>query len=94
MVETGAVDTNAGPAGLHPINWASYYIDRQLTGFQLRIWEEDLRYILKDIQQTGLDSKTKQGSIPQYNIVQGVWNPQSPSQSDILNNVCQHPSCN
>ena len=95
VVETGAVDTYAGgghffsPAA-RPLNWAGYYIFRNK---QLKIWEEDLRYILRDIQMN-LDSKAVQGSNPQYNIVKGIWDPQTPSQSYILNNVCQSTSCN
>lgn len=56
-------------------------------------WEDDLRYILRDVQQN-VDSKAVQGTNPQWNVVQGAWDPQSPTQSYILNNVCQSTTCN
>jgi hypothetical protein len=93
VVETGAVDTYFGSENpkVHPLNWAGYYIFR---GDQLKTWEEDLRYILRDIVQKHIDPRAVQGTNAQYNIVGGAWNPQSPSQTQILNNVCQQPTCN
>ena len=88
-METGAVDTYA--AG--PLNWAGYFIDKYFTGFQLKTWEDDLRYILRDVQEN-VDARAVEGSNPQYNVVKGEWDPQTPSQSYILNNVCQSTSCN
>jgi hypothetical protein len=82
--------TNA-PGG--PLNWAMYYADYRFTGFQLKTWEDDLRYILRDVVRN-VDRNAVQGTHPQYNIVKGAWNAQSPlSESDILYNVCQSTSC-
>jgi hypothetical protein len=91
VVETGAVDTYAGPAYKHPLNYLGYYLAR---GDQIRTWQDNLRYILRDLVQSGTDPNAKEGGNPSYNIVNGVWDPPSPTQSYILNNVCQLPSCN
>jgi hypothetical protein len=98
VIETGAVDTyNGGGNALSPLlsskNWFGYYFFRYQ---QMKIWEEDLRYILSDLVQSKTDINAVQGTTPQYNVVQGVWNPQPPlpSQAYILNNVCQSTSCN
>jgi hypothetical protein len=95
VVETGAVDTYAGASNmysplLHPLNFSGYYI---FHNKQLKIWEEDLRYILKAVQ-TNDDSGARQGTNLQWNVVKGAWNPPSPSQNYILYNVCQSMSCN
>ncbi|MGH9691151.1 MAG: hypothetical protein ACRD4C_08770 [Candidatus Acidiferrales bacterium] len=82
VAETGAVDTNA-PG---PLNWAGYWVFH-LLGTQTKMWREYLRYIQSQIGAA-------QGSNPAYNFVNGEWNPASPSQSDILYNVCQATSCN
>jgi len=96
VVETGAVDTYAGAGNiisplLHPLNYSGYYIFKYK---QLKIWEEDLRYILKDIVQSRTDLNAKQGTNPLYNRVKGDWNPASPSQTEIKYNVCQSTDCN
>ena len=65
---------------------------KDITGFQLRTWEDDLRYVLRDVKN--LDPMAVEGSNPKYNIVKGEWDPQTPSQDYILNNVCQSTSCN
>jgi hypothetical protein len=92
VVETAALDTYAGSAVKHPLNWAGYYVDYLISGTQLKTWEDDLRYILKAVQSND-DSKAVQGTIPRWNIVKGVWNPSSPDESDILNTVCQAQTC-
>jgi len=87
VIETGAVDTYAVLL-LNPSrsaeNIAGYYVFRQR---QMKTWADDLRYIQ---QKLG----APQGSTPQYNVVDGQWNPQWPPQSYILNNVCQSTTCN
>jgi leucyl-tRNA synthetase len=92
VIESGAVDTYAGGKLQHPLNYLGYYVAK---GDQVKVWEDDLRYILRDLQANG-DSTAVQGTKPQYNVVKGAWdpNPQVPSQSYILNNVCQATTCN
>lgn len=92
VVETGAVDTSYGGL-LHPLNYAGYYLTK---GIQLKTWEDDLRYIFNQIKAND-DPHAVEGTTPQYNIVKGEWNqavPGSPSQTDILENVCQSSTCN
>jgi hypothetical protein len=98
VVETGAIDTYAG-GGLpgspfrHPLNWMGYYVVGRQD--QLKIWEEDLRYILRDIQQT-LDSSAVQGTTLRRDLVKGVWSPDpdAPTQTAVFEVVCQAPTCN
>lgn len=85
VIETGAVDTS-GP-GLK--NYVGYFL---FKAQQKKMWKEYLGYILFNIR--ALDSNAVQGTQIQYNILKGVWDPSTPTQSDILNNVCQASSCN
>jgi hypothetical protein len=89
VIETGAVDTYYGSWLTHPANWVGYKVMR---GGQLKGWEDDLRYILRQVQS--IDPNAVQGTTPQFNMVKGAWNPPTPSKSYILNNVCQSTSCN
>lgn len=91
VVETGAVDTYAGPFRKHPFNYLGYYYLGKSD--QLKTWEDDLRYILKAVQTVD-DPNATQGGNASYNRVKGVWDPTTPTQADILNNVCQATSCN
>jgi len=87
VVETGAVDT-WGPGGT---NYLGYWLFRRL---QLKLWREYLDFILTDIRKPGhLDPNASEGIKPAYHP-EGEWNPASPSQSDILFQVCQASSCN
>lgn len=86
VIETGAADTNA-PG---PINYLGYYLTK---GKQLKVWQEDLQFILQDLRKSA-DPNATQAASPSYNHVYGVLNPNSPSLQDILNNVCQASSCN
>lgn len=65
-----------------------------LRGLQLKLWREYLLSIVVNIQMSGLDPNVAEGSNPTYKHVNGVWNPGSPSQSDILYQVCQASTCN
>lgn len=85
VVETGAVDT-WGP-GLK--NYVGYWVSRYK---QMEFWREYLEFIPTNIVASGLDPNAAEvfGAYP----VQGVWNPVSPSQGDILYQVCRASSCN
>ncbi len=85
VVETGAVDTS-GPGGK---NYLGYWLSRRL---QLKFWREYLEFIPSDMSMSGLDPNVIEvfGAYPTV----GVWNPVSPSQSDILYQVCQASTCN
>jgi hypothetical protein len=90
VVETGAADV-AGPGY---INYKGY---QALHKEQLKIWQELLQFILRDLQADNNgkgDPNATQGSNPQYNNVNGEWNPTSPSLTQIMNYVCQAPTCN
>lgn len=89
VVETGAVDTSAG-------GFKNYLGYLALYKIQLKTWEDDLRYVFNQIKVND-DRSAVEGSTPQYNIVKGEWNQAvsgSPSQTDILQNVCQSSTCN
>jgi hypothetical protein len=86
VIETGAADTSA-PG---PLNYLGYRI---LKKPQIKIWQEYLQFILRNLHGNA-DPNATQGSNPVYNNVTGVWNPNSPSLSTILYNVCQASSCN
>jgi hypothetical protein len=90
VIETGAADTS-GPG---PLTYLGYYLFKKR---QIKIWQEYLQFILSDIQSnkngTG-DPNATQGSTPIYNNVGGGWNPNSPSLTNIMYNVCQAPTCN
>ena len=79
VVETGAVVSH-GPT---PLNYIGYFL---FKSNELKSWQEYLEFIKKDLN-------APQGSNPAYNIVGGVWNPRSPSQTDILMNVCNASTC-
>jgi hypothetical protein len=92
VIETGAVDTYAGPGLLHWGNYLGYFVAHQ---DQLDMWAADLRYILSDMRRiTGLDPSATQGTTGQYNVVNGGWDTsQVPPQNYILNQVCQSTHC-
>lgn len=69
VIEIGAVDTYAGGKLRHPLNYAGYYLAK---GDQIKVWEDDLRYILRDVQKS-VDPNALQGTKPQYNVVKGAW---------------------
>jgi len=88
VLETGAVDS-PGP-GLKNFGgyWAFHYS-------QKKMWREYLQFVLKDLQtRPGGDPNATQGTNKLYNFVNGEWNPSSPTQSDILYQVCQSLVCN
>jgi hypothetical protein len=64
VVETGAVDT-PGPG---PQNYIGYYLTKS---DQIKVWQEDLQYILRDLSNQGLAVK---GSNSTFNLVNGEWN--------------------
>ena len=77
VIETGAADTNA-PG---PLNYSGYYV---LKGQQTKIWKEDLQYTLSDLSKQNL---AKQGTNPNYNIVNGVW---GYDQTYIMSHIVPH----
>ncbi|MFZ0639305.1 MAG: hypothetical protein WAM59_06380, partial [Candidatus Acidiferrales bacterium] len=86
VIETGAVDTSA-PG---PLNYAGYWTFR---GLQKKLWQEYLEFILSDIvKPQHLDPNATEIINPAYPVY-GIWNPASPSQSDILYQVCQASTC-
>jgi hypothetical protein len=86
VIETGAADTSA-PG---PINYTAY---RTAKTKQIKIWQEYLQFVLKDLRSNG-DPNATQGSNPTYNNVYGKWDPASPSLTNILYNICLATSCN
>jgi hypothetical protein len=89
VIETGAADMSPVPGVLHPVDYLGY---RLVTTKPIKIWQEYLQFILKDLRN--VDPNATEGSVPAYNRVRGEWNPTSPSLTDILYNVCQSSSCN
>ncbi len=85
VIETGAVDRQ-GP-GLK--NFAGYWL---FQGFQEKMWRDYLQFILFDIHNW--DPSAVQGSNPLYNRITGEFEPTTPSQVDILENVCESAACN
>jgi hypothetical protein len=88
VIETGAADTSASG----PINYTAY---RTMKTKQIKIWQEYLQFVLKDIRSNG-DPNATQGSNTLYNNVNGKWDPAPPlpSLTNILYNICLSTSCN
>jgi len=97
VVETGAADVSGSDTGdQSPDAYIdlTYYIFRSK---QIKIWQEDLQFILNDLRANkngNGDPNATEGSNSAYNNVNGEWNPTSPSLANIMNNVCQQPTCN
>ena len=86
VIETGGADL-AAPGPINAIGeWLLHYK-------QVKLWQEDLRFILSDMRQN-IDPNVTEISDPLYDRVDGEWQQGSPTQSEILNNVCQASWCN
>ena len=86
VIETGAADV-PGPT-------VQDYLGEKVMNYrQRRVWEQDFTFILNNIR-ANIDPNVTQGLQPQYNHLGGLRNPQSPTQTDILMNVCQSSWCN